>query len=151
MHSGDMMIAASVILSESNCQKISMFAKYLKLPKSTFFKIQRHYVIPSVDEYWIDHQDAIQYSFREQDLMTFFCFQCGTQYNLMRQLTRHVRDKHSKKMLQCRFCWYLVPTSKRFRLMEHEKNVHRHIMNPRTKDRELIIPETPTRTPVPTS
>ncbi|VDI64856.1 Hypothetical predicted protein [Mytilus galloprovincialis] len=31
--------------------------------------------------------------------------------------------------------------------MEHEKN----IMNPRTKDRELIIPETPIRKPVPTS
>ncbi|VDI27015.1 Hypothetical predicted protein [Mytilus galloprovincialis] len=70
-------------------------------------------------------------------LMTFFCFHCGAQYNLRSQLTRHVRDKHPKKMLQCRFCSYLVPTSKRFRLMEHEKNVHRHIMNPRTKDREL--------------
>ncbi|VDI38092.1 Hypothetical predicted protein [Mytilus galloprovincialis] len=36
-------------------------------------------------------------------------------------------------------------------LIEHEKNVHRHILNPRTKDRELVIPETPTRKPVPTS
>ncbi|CAC5426195.1 unnamed protein product [Mytilus coruscus] len=39
MHSGDMIIAASVVLSGSNFQKISMFA--------------------SVDESWIDHQDAI--------------------------------------------------------------------------------------------
>ncbi|VDI52729.1 Hypothetical predicted protein [Mytilus galloprovincialis] len=54
-------------------------------------------------------------------------------------------------MLQCRFCSYLVPTSKRFRLIEHEKNVHRHILNPRTNNRELVIPETPTRNPVPTS
>ncbi|CAG2239816.1 unnamed protein product [Mytilus edulis] len=83
--------------------------------------------------------------------MTFFCFHCGAQYNLRSQLTRHVRDKHPKKMLQCRFCSYMVPTSKRFRLIEHEKNVHRHILNPRTKDRELVIPETPTRKPVPTS
>ncbi|VDI64008.1 Hypothetical predicted protein [Mytilus galloprovincialis] len=44
-----------------------------------------------------------------------------------------------------------VPTSKRFRLIEHEKNVHRHILNPRTNNRELVIPETPTRNPVPTS
>ncbi|VDI38261.1 Hypothetical predicted protein [Mytilus galloprovincialis] len=48
-------------------------------------------------------------------------------------------------MLQCRFCSYMVPTSKRFRLNEHEKNVHRHILNPRTNNRELVIPETPTR------
>ncbi|VDI65810.1 Hypothetical predicted protein [Mytilus galloprovincialis] len=32
-----------------------------------------------------------------------------------------------------------------------KKNVHRHILNPRTNNRELIIPETPTRKPVPTS
>ncbi|CAC5417413.1 unnamed protein product [Mytilus coruscus] len=83
--------------------------------------------------------------------MTFFCFQCGAEYNLRRQLTRHVRDKHPKKMLQCRFCSYLVPTSKKFRLVEHEKHVHRHIMNPRNKDRELIIQETPPRSTVPTN
>ncbi|VDH93262.1 Hypothetical predicted protein [Mytilus galloprovincialis] len=83
--------------------------------------------------------------------MVFFCFHCGAQYNLRSQLTRHVRDKHPKKMLQCRFCSYLVPTSKRFRLNEHEKNVHRHILNPRTNNRELVIQETPRRKPVPTS
>ncbi|VDI81078.1 Hypothetical predicted protein [Mytilus galloprovincialis] len=83
--------------------------------------------------------------------MTFSCFHCGAQYNQRSQLTRHVRDKHPTKMLQCRFCSYLVPTSKRLRLIEHEKNVHRHILNPRTNNRELVIQETPTRKPVQTS
>lgn len=45
----------------------------------------------------------------------------------------------------------LVPISKMFRLVEYEKHVHRHIMNPRTKDRKLTIQETHTRSTVPTN
>lgn len=71
VHSGDLMIAASIILSGSNFQKVSMFAKFLQLPilsKSTFYRMQRHYVIPSVGEHWID-QNSVLDEFRGLDLV----------------------------------------------------------------------------------
>ncbi|CAC5357964.1 unnamed protein product [Mytilus coruscus] len=40
----------------------------------------------------------------------------------------------------------MVPTSKKSRLVEHEKNFHRHVLNPKSGARELIIPSfTPQR------
>lgn len=72
VHSGDLMIAASVVLSGSNFQKFSMFAKFLQLPilsKSTFYRMQRHYIVPSVGEHWIDHQNSVLEDFRGSDLV----------------------------------------------------------------------------------
>ncbi|VDI61373.1 Hypothetical predicted protein [Mytilus galloprovincialis] len=43
-------------------------------------------------------------------------------------------------MLQCRFCSYMVPTSKRFRLNEHEKNVHRHIPESKNQQQRTYYP-----------
>lgn len=66
------MIAASVVLSGSNFQKFSMFAKFLQLPilsKSTFYRMQRHYIVPSVGEHWIDHQNSVLEDFRGSDLV----------------------------------------------------------------------------------
>lgn len=72
VHIGDLMLTASTVLSGSNFQKISMFAKFLHLPilsKSTFYKMQRQYVVPSVDEHWINHQNAVLEEFRGVDLV----------------------------------------------------------------------------------
>lgn len=72
MHGGDLLTAAALLLSGSNFQKIQMFSKFLKLPivsRNTFFKIQRTYLIPTVDHFWTEHQDSILDQFRDQDLV----------------------------------------------------------------------------------
>ena len=66
------MLASSVVLSGSNFQKVTMFAKFLQLPilsKSTFYRMQRHYIVPSVREHWIDHQNSVLEDFRGLDLV----------------------------------------------------------------------------------
>lgn len=87
VHIGDLMLTASTVLSGSNFQKISMFAKFLHLPilsKSTFYKMQRQYVVPSVDEHWINHQNAVLEEFRGVDLVVLgkykYCFYAFVNY-----------------------------------------------------------------------
>jgi hypothetical protein len=46
----------------SNFKKISMFSKFLQLSilsQTTFSKIQRTYLVPSIDQYWVEYQDGI--------------------------------------------------------------------------------------------
>jgi hypothetical protein len=62
MHGGDLMFASAILLSGSNFKKISMFSKFLQLSimsQTTFNKIQRTYLVPSIDQYWVEHQDGI--------------------------------------------------------------------------------------------
>jgi len=56
----------------SNFKKISMFSKFLQLPilsQTTFNKIQRTYLVPSIDQYWVDHQDGILELFIGKDVV----------------------------------------------------------------------------------
>ncbi|XP_052715271.1 uncharacterized protein LOC128188330 [Crassostrea angulata] len=72
MHSGDLMFASAVLLSGNNFQKISLFAKFLNLPaisSTTFHKIQRTYLIPSIDDFWLEKQEETINLFRGQELV----------------------------------------------------------------------------------
>ena len=56
------MTASAILLSGNNFKKVDLFAKFLKLPilsASTFYKIQKTYLIPAIDNFWVDHQDAV--------------------------------------------------------------------------------------------
>jgi len=56
------MFASAILLSGSNFKKISMFSKFLQLSilsQTTFSKIQRTYLVPSIDQYWVEHQNGI--------------------------------------------------------------------------------------------
>ncbi|XP_062600602.1 uncharacterized protein LOC134262243 [Saccostrea cucullata] len=62
MHLGDLTLSSSILLSGSNFQKVSMMAKFMKLPivsKNSFYKMQRTYLIPAVDEFWTEHQETV--------------------------------------------------------------------------------------------
>lgn len=72
MNSGDLQFASAVLLSGNNFQKISLFAKFLNLPaisNTTFHKIQRTYLIPSIDEFWSEKQEETINLFRGQELV----------------------------------------------------------------------------------
>lgn len=52
--------------------KIALFAKFLKLPilsSSSFVKIQRTYVTPSIEEIWTNHQNETFEEFRGKDIV----------------------------------------------------------------------------------
>ena len=55
-------VCLSNLFVGSNFKNISMFSKFLQLPilsQTTFSKIQRTYLVPSIDQYWVEHQDGI--------------------------------------------------------------------------------------------
>mgnify|MGYP005952618305 CR=1 FL=1 len=66
------MLSSSILLSGSNFQKVSMMAKFMKFPfisKNSFYKIQRTYLIPAVDEFWTEHQETVFDQFRGRDIV----------------------------------------------------------------------------------
>ena len=72
MHAGDLMLASSILISGNNFQKISTLAKCLKLPflsSSTFHRIQGTYLVPSIDRFWMQHQEDVLSEFQDKDLI----------------------------------------------------------------------------------
>ena len=72
MHGGDLTFASAILLSGSNFEKISMFSKFLQLPilsQTTFNKIQMTYLVPSIDQSLVDHQDGILELFIGKDVV----------------------------------------------------------------------------------
>lgn len=83
MHGGDLLFASVILLSGSNFKKISMFSKILQLPilsQTTFNKIQRTYLVPSIDQYWVDHQDGILELFIGKDVVILGKYKCMLQF-----------------------------------------------------------------------
>lgn len=72
LHSTDVLISTALIASGNNFQKMAMFAKFLKLPfpsQSSFGKIQRTYVLPSIDQIWEIHQNEVLNEFQGKNLV----------------------------------------------------------------------------------
>lgn len=79
MHLGDLMLSSSILLSGSNFQKVSMMAKFMKFPfisKHSFYKIQRTYLIPAVDEFWTEHQESVFDQVRGIDIIILGKYVC---------------------------------------------------------------------------
>ncbi|CAC5358179.1 unnamed protein product [Mytilus coruscus] len=72
MHSGDLMLASATVLSGNDFQKIELFCKILGLPtlnSSTFNKIQRSYIVPSIDDYWLKYLEDIYTEFCRKEIV----------------------------------------------------------------------------------
>ena len=72
LHAGDLHASAAILLSGNNYAKIALFAKALNvaLPcASTFFRVQRKYLIPSVQEYYLQQQTSILLDSKDKDLV----------------------------------------------------------------------------------
>ncbi|XP_070554570.1 uncharacterized protein [Ptychodera flava] len=72
LHSGDLLTSAAILMSGNNFRKISLFARMLNLKlvsPSTFHKIQRHYLIPSVDQFWGIHQQQMLEKYKDKDIV----------------------------------------------------------------------------------
>ncbi|CAM4558290.1 unnamed protein product [Lepidochelys olivacea] len=54
-HAGDLALSAAIILSGNNFGKISQMANFMKLTfvsASTFFRMQRHFIVPTIESFW---------------------------------------------------------------------------------------------------
>ena len=66
------MFASVILFSGSNFKRISIFSKFLQLPilsQTTFSKIQRTYLVPPIEQYWVEHQDGILELFIGKDVV----------------------------------------------------------------------------------
>ena len=83
---------------------------------------------------------------------------CGVLYKTKDRLLRHVRDKHPKKLQECRWCTYKVGSSLKDRMHQHEKTKHpqqydtmenRKNRGHKTMENPtLVIPASPVRVPL---
>ncbi|XP_070564224.1 uncharacterized protein [Ptychodera flava] len=72
LHSGDLLTSAAILMSGNSYSKTALFARMLNLKivsSSTYLKIQRHYLVPSVDQYWETHQQEIVRKHAEKELV----------------------------------------------------------------------------------
>ncbi|XP_077978404.1 uncharacterized protein LOC144433886 [Glandiceps talaboti] len=72
LHSGDLLTSAAILMSGNNYGKIALFANMLNLKvvsASTFHRIQKHYLIPCIDEYWLQHQEDILSKYKDKSIV----------------------------------------------------------------------------------
>ncbi|XP_062593204.1 uncharacterized protein LOC134254679 isoform X2 [Saccostrea cucullata] len=72
LHAGDLVFASAILLSGNNFQKIATLAKFLKLPilsSSTFHRIQKTYLVPAIDRFWIQKQEDTLREFQNTDVI----------------------------------------------------------------------------------
>lgn len=72
MHAGDLVFASAILLFGNIFQKITTLAKFMKLPilsSSTFHIIQKTYLVPSIDRFWIRKQEDTFREFENTDVI----------------------------------------------------------------------------------
>ncbi|XP_070548070.1 uncharacterized protein [Ptychodera flava] len=72
LHAGDLAASSAALLSGNNYAKIALFAKIMNLgfvSKSTYYKIQKHYLVPCIDEYWLSHQHQVLEKYKDKEIV----------------------------------------------------------------------------------
>ena len=66
------MIASSILFSGNNFNKMELFAKFLQMgfpSQSSFTRLQRRYLVPSVDHLWSQKQEELIAELANKDLV----------------------------------------------------------------------------------
>ena len=81
VYANNLQAAAAIILSESHYAKVERFAKFLKpefLSKSTYYRFQRLYLIPEINEWWSWMRSELIREFTGTDLVIGGDGQCDS-------------------------------------------------------------------------
>ena len=81
IYANNLQIAASVILSGSHFAKVERLAKFLKLEflsKSTYYRFQRIYLVPEINEWWSWMRNEIIGEFTGKDVVVGGDGQCDS-------------------------------------------------------------------------
>ena len=87
--------SAAILLSGCSFIKVAKMAKFLGLSfpsKSTFFRVQRLYVIPAVTEWWKWQQEIIFEELKDQDLVVAGDGQCDSPGFTAKNLCYYLMD-----------------------------------------------------------
>ncbi|XP_048588067.1 uncharacterized protein LOC5512102 [Nematostella vectensis] len=82
MSVNNLQVAAALLLSGNNFAKIEKFSKFLGLSfisASTFYRVQRLYAIPTINEWWEWMRETIINTLQEQDVVLAGDGQCDSQ------------------------------------------------------------------------
>lgn len=66
------MIASSILFSGNNFNKMELFAKFLQMgfpSQSSFTRLQRRYLVTSVNDFWAEKQEEMVMELANQDLV----------------------------------------------------------------------------------
>lgn len=72
LHSGDLLLSASVLLSGNNFTKVALFAKFMKLhfvSAPVYLRIQRTYLVPTIDNFWREKQRELLAELEDEELV----------------------------------------------------------------------------------
>ena len=81
IYANDIQVAASVILSGSNYAKVNRMAKFMNLEflsKSTYYRYQRLYLIPEINQWWSEMRSDILKEFSGKDVVIGGDGQCDS-------------------------------------------------------------------------
>lgn len=87
--------SAAIVLSGCSFIKVAKMAKFLGLsfpPKSTFFRVQRLYVIPAVSDWWKWQQEKIFYELKDQELVVAGDCKCDSPGFTAKNLCYYLMD-----------------------------------------------------------
>ena len=72
VHFGDLMIASACLLSGNNFAKVHLWAQMCNLnflSTSVYHRIQGHYMVPSIEEFWAQHQADLYGNLQGKELL----------------------------------------------------------------------------------
>ena len=81
MYANNLQVAASILLSGNNFAKIEKMANFLGLSfisKSTFYRMQRLYLIPCISEWWNWQREQLIHDFLEKEIVVCGDGQCDS-------------------------------------------------------------------------
>ena len=85
MYANNLQVAASILLSGNNFAKIEKMANFLGLcfnSDSTFYRMQRLYLIPCISEWWNWQRGQLTQGFLEKEIVVLWCPPGHTAKNL---------------------------------------------------------------------
>lgn len=72
VNSVDFLASVATLTSGNNIGKLVMWAKHMNLKfvsSTTFHRIQRSYIVPTVDQYWAEKQTEVIEAFGDEELV----------------------------------------------------------------------------------
>ena len=103
MYVNNIQVAAAVLLSGNNFGKVKRLAESMNLAfvsKSSYFRIQRVYLLPAVDEWWGWMRDQLMDEFRGQEVVCSGDGQCDSPGFSAKNLCYFIMEVTSKYILQ---------------------------------------------------
>lgn len=103
MYTNNLQVAASILLSGNNFTKIERMCSFLGLSfisNSTFFRMQRLYLIPGINEWWNWQRDQLLEEFKNVEVVVCGDGQCDSPGHIAKNLCYFLMELVSDYILE---------------------------------------------------